>query len=256
MKKFWTWNQKEKQAEKPERTLVLNGIIAEDSWFDDEVTPMLFKEELNAGKGDVTVWLNSPGGDCFAAAQIYNMLTGYPGKVTVKVDAVAASAATVVAMAGDEVQMSPVAMMMIHNPAMMAAGDHNAMKKAIEMLQETKESILNAYERRTHLSRAKLARLMDDETWMDARKAVELGFADRIIEPVSGGESLSERRPEPMLPSALYSERECSRRIIGRLTEKYKPPEDAVSPEKKENAPTGRSVAELESRLRLIRQFI
>ena len=155
-------------------------------------------------------------------------------------------------MAGDEVQMSPVAMLMIHNPAMMAAGDHNDMAKAIEVLRETKESIINAYAGRTHLSRAKLSKLMEDETWMDARKAVELGFADRIIEPGASGESL----PGETLSASLYSERECSRRIIGRLTEKYKPPEDTVSPEKKENAPTGRSVAELENRLRLIRQFI
>lgn len=224
---------------------MLRGVIAEDSWLDDKVTPGLFKEELDAGEGNVTVWINSPGGDCFAAAQIYNMLAAYPGKVTVKVDAVAA-------MAGDEVQMSPVAMMMIHNPAMMAAGDHKAMEKAIEALRETKESIINAYASRTHLSRAKLSKLMEDETWMDARKAVELGFADRIIEPGASGESLPGETPA----ASLYSERECSRRIIGRLTEKYKPPEDTISPEKKEHAPTGRSVAELANRLQLIRQFI
>lgn len=252
MKKFWMWNRTEEQVEKPERTLVLRGVIAEDSWLDDEVTPELFKEELEAGEGNVTVWINSPGGDCFAAAQIYNMLAAYPGKVTVKVDAVAASAATVVAMAGDEVQMSPVAMMMIHNPAMMAAGDHKAMEKAIEALRETKESILNAYERRTHLSRAKLSKLMEDETWMDARKAVELGFADKIIESAAKGERLPEETPA----ASLYSERECSRRIIGRLTEKYKPPEDAVKPAAKEDAPRGRSIAELENRLQIIRQFI
>lgn len=252
MKKFWMWNRTEEQAETPERTLVLRGVIAEDSWLDDEVTPGLFKEELDAGEGNVTVWINSPGGDCFAAARIYNMLAAYPGKATVKVDAVAASAATVVAMAGDEVQMSPVAMMMIHNPAMMAAGDHKAMEKAIEALRETKESILNAYERRTHLSCAKLARLMDDETWMDARKAVELGFADKIIEPAAKGERLPEETPA----ASLYSERECSRRIIGRLTEKYKPPEDAVKPAAKEDASRGRSIAELTNRLQIIRQFI
>ena len=250
MKKFWTWNQMEETPK--ERTLILSGVIAEDSWFDDEISPAQFKDELESGDGNITVWLNSPGGDCFAAAQIYNMLAAYPGKVTVKVDAVAASAATVVAMAGDEVQMSPVAMMMIHNPAMMAAGDHKAMEKAIEALRETKESIINAYASRTHLSRAKLSKLMEDETWMDARKAVELGFADRIIEPRVSGKSLPGETPA----ASLYSERECSRRIIGRLTEKYKPPEDTISPEKKEHAPTGRSVAELANRLQLIRQFI
>ena len=142
-KKFWKWRN-QADGEPEARVLELYGTIASESWFDDDVTPQMFKDELFSGEGDVVIYLNSPGGDCFAAAQIYNMLAAYPGKVTVKVDAVAASAATVVAMAGDEVQMSPVAMMMIHNPAMMAAGDHKAMEKAIEALRETKESIINA----------------------------------------------------------------------------------------------------------------
>lgn len=82
-----------------ERVLFLNGTIAEDSWFDDDVTPQLFKNELLSGNGDVTVWINSPGGDCIAAAQIYNMLVDYKGNVTVKIDGIAASAASVIAMA-------------------------------------------------------------------------------------------------------------------------------------------------------------
>ena len=84
-------------------------MIAEVSWFDDDVTPKLFRDELNAGSGDITVWINSPGGDCVAAAQIYNMLTEYKGNVTVNIDGLAASAASVIAMAGDKVLMSPVA---------------------------------------------------------------------------------------------------------------------------------------------------
>ena len=131
-----------------------------------------------AGTGDVTVWINSPGGDCIAAAQIYTMLKEYPGKVTVKIDGMAASAASVVAMAGDSVLMSPVSMMMIHNPATGAWGDYTAMEQAIAMLDEVKESILNAYVIKSGLSRAKLSHLMDAETWMNANKAVELGLAD------------------------------------------------------------------------------
>lgn len=165
-----------------ERTLFLNGTIAEESWFDDDVTPQIFKEELNSGSGDITVWINSPGGDCVAAAQIYNMLTDYKGNVTVKIDGIAASAASVIAMAGTQVLVSPVSMLMIHNPATMAFGDHAEMQKAIDMLGEVKESIINAYERKTHLSRAKLSHLMDAETWMNANMAVELGFADGFIE--------------------------------------------------------------------------
>lgn len=165
-----------------ERTLFLNGTIAEDSWFDDDVTPQMFKEELMDGSGNITVWINSPGGDCVAAAQIYNMLREYEGNVMVKIDGIAASAASVIAMAGDKVLMSPVSMMMIHNPMTIAFGDFSEMQKAIDMLAGVKDSIINAYEIKTGLSRVKLAHLMDAETWMDANKAIELGFADEIIQ--------------------------------------------------------------------------
>ncbi len=133
------------------------------------------------GSGDITVWINSPGGDCVAAAQIYNMLMDYPHDVTVKIDGIAASAASVIAMAGTKVLGSPVSMLMIHNPMTVAMGDTAEMQKAIEMLGSVKDSIINAYEIKTGLSRAKLSHLMDAETWMDAGKAVELGFADEVI---------------------------------------------------------------------------
>ncbi len=134
-----------------------------------------------SGSGDITVWINSPGGDCVAAAQIYNMLMDYKGNVTVKIDGIAASAASVIAMAGTRVMMSPVSMLMIHNPMTAAFGDSGEMQKAIEMLGSVKDSIINAYEIKTGLTRAKLSHLMDAETWMDANKAVELGFADEIM---------------------------------------------------------------------------
>ncbi|MGN8850270.1 head maturation protease, ClpP-related [Bariatricus sp. HCP28S3_C2] len=187
MKKFWNWKSQtvtnqETKEQTVERTLFLNGTIAEESWFDDDVTPQLFRDELNAGSGDITVWINSPGGDCVAAAQIYNMLMNYKGNVTIKIDGIAASAASVIAMAGTKVIMSPVSMMMIHNPATAAFGDSADMQKAIAMLDEVKESIINAYEIKTGLSRAKLSHLMDAETWMDANSAVEMGFADEIMQ--------------------------------------------------------------------------
>lgn len=159
----------------------MNGTIADESWYDDDVTPQLFKNDLYAESGDVTVWLNSPGGDCVAAAQIYNMLKEYPGNITIKIDGIAASAASLIAMAGNEVLMSPVSMMMIHNPMTAAIGNADEMQKAAAMLDEVKDSIINAYELKTGLTRAKLSHLMDDETWMNAAKAVELGFADGIL---------------------------------------------------------------------------
>lgn len=180
-RKFWNWIKNQNESGEDMRTLFLNGQISDETWFGDEVTPEIFRGELNAGKGPVSVWINSPGGDVFAAAQIYNMLMDYPYDVTVMIDGLAASAASVIAMAGTKVQMSPVAMMMIHNPATIAIGDTEEMKKAIKMLDEVKESIMNAYEIKSGLSRDRISRLMDAETWFNAKKAVELGFADEIM---------------------------------------------------------------------------
>ena len=179
-RKFWNWVKNEGELS-VERTLFLNGEISDETWYGDEVTPQLFKDELNAESGDITVWINSPGGDVFAAAQIYNMLRDYKGHVTVKIDGLAASAASVIAVAGDTVLVSPVAMMMIHNPATVAMGNTKDMEAAIAMLNEVKESILNAYVDKTGLSRNKLSKMMDDETWFNAKKAVELGFADKVL---------------------------------------------------------------------------
>lgn len=177
-RKFWNWVKNEGEET---RTLYLSGEISDETWFGDEVTPKMFKDELMAGSGDITLWINSPGGDVFAAAQIYNMLMDYSGRVTVKIDGLAASAASVIAMAGSQVEMSPVAMMMIHNPITVAIGDSKEMQKAIDMLSEVKESIVNAYEIKTGLSRNKISRLMDAESWFNAKKAVEMGFADSIL---------------------------------------------------------------------------
>ena len=194
-RKFWNWIRNEDESVPDmERTLFLNGMISDETWYGDEVTPQLFKDELNAGNGNITVWINSPGGDVFAAAQIYNMLRDYKGSVTVKIDGIAASAASVIAMAGDTVCVSPVAMMMIHNPATMAMGETRDMQKAIAMLNEVKESILNAYEFKTGLTRARLSHMMDDETWFNAKKAVELGFADKIL--FDSDEDEKKKKPE------------------------------------------------------------
>ncbi len=201
----------------PERTLFLNGTIAEESWFDDDVTPQLFKDELNAGTGDITVWINSPGGDCVAAAQIYNMLMDYKGNVTVKIDGIAASAASVIAMAGTKVLMSPVSMLMIHNPMTIAYGNSAEMQKAIEMLGSVKDSILNAYEIKTGLTRAKLSHLMDAETWMDANKAIELGFADDIMKRADVNDDI----PAPQV-SMIFSKATATNSLMDKIASKCK----------------------------------
>ena len=256
-----------------ERILELNGTIAEESWFDDDVTPQLFKDELNAGSGNITVWINSPGGDCVAAAQIYNMLSNYKGKVTVKIDGIAASAASVIAMAGDTVLVSPVSMLMIHNPATIAWGDHAEMQKAIDMLSEVKESIINAYVLKTGLSRPKLSHLMDAETWMDANKAVELGFADEIMvrakaepekKPEEGegdtdGEEDEDKKFPPPASSMLYSSRAVTNALLNKMAAKYggeKPKADIQSQAQipAADTETGRSVDALMERLNLLKR--
>ncbi len=174
--RFWNW-----VTEDEERSLYLDGYIAENSWLGDDITPKQFKSELFAQQGNVSIYLNSPGGDVFAASQIYTLLKEYPGKVTIKIQGLAASAASMIAMAADEVQMSPVAMMMIHNPATMVFGEVADLQMGIDLLMEVKESIINAYEQKTGLSRTKIAHMMDRESWFNAKKAVELGFADQVM---------------------------------------------------------------------------
>lgn len=175
--KFWNWIKNDEG----ETELRLEGVIAEESWWDDEISPKQFRDELNGVDGDISVWINSYGGDVFAAAQIYNLLKNYPHKVSVKIDGIAASAASVIAMAGDVVSISPVGAIMIHDPMTMAIGNTEELKAAIKVLNEVKETIINAYELKTGLSREKLSSLMTAETWMNAKKAVELGFADNIL---------------------------------------------------------------------------
>lgn len=227
-RKFWNWVKNE-----GDRTLFLNGEISDETWYGDEVTPELFKEELVVGQGDITVWINSPGGDVFAAAQIYNMLMDYPGNVNIKIDGLAASAASVIAMAGTSVEMSPVAMMMIHNPMTVAIGDSKEMQKASEMLMEVKESIMNAYEIKTGLSRTKLSHYMDAESWFNAKKAVELGFADKLL--FSKEDNEQNAQPNDAM---LFSRAAVTNSLMSKL-----------SPSKLE---TKTPVAQLEKRLSLL----
>ena len=253
MRKFWSWIRDDSGG----RVLRLEGPIDEESIWSDGVTPKQFREELYAEDGDVTIWINSPGGNVFAAAEVYTMIRDYPGTVTVKIDAIAASAASVVAMAGERVMMSPVAMIMVHDPMTIAMGNARAMEKAITTLNEVKESIINAYVAKTGLSRNKVAKLMTDETWLNAKKAVELGFADEIMfaekknepepEEQEDGES-DEDTPEEekdgavhllaetsveTLEGVLYSTRAMGQTIlnsIGAFEEDEAPPAEGEAP--------------------------
>ena len=206
-KQFWNWIRNQDDT----RILTIDGVIAEESWFDDDVTPKLFREQLTAGQGDIVIYINSPGGDCVAASQIYTMLMEYKGRVTVKIDGIAASAASVIAMAGTEVLMAPTSLLMVHNPLTVAIGDSEEMQKAIAMLDEVKESIITAYELKTGMSRAKLAHLMDAETWMNAQKAMELGFADGML---SRDTALPEDIP---LNSYQFSRRAVTNSLLSKI---------------------------------------
>ena len=289
MKRFWNWIPPETtnpDTQEDVRVLRINGVIAEESWLDDDITPAVFASELNAGSGPVTVWLNSPGGDVVAAARIYNMLLDYPGTVTVNIDGIAASAASVIAMAASHVAMSPVSMLMIHNPATLAMGDKTELSRALDMLESVKDSIINAYQLKTGLSRAKLSKLMDAETWMDATAAIELGFADELLtgkraptpdkedeeseepgedepdEDDSGGDDeQGPARKKPPLPpknkgGVVFSRKVTEQRLVAQLAMHGKsaappgpPPPVSEHPCLKPAAPCGRRVVDLYAQL-------
>lgn len=208
MRKFWNFSK----AEDGEHILRLDGEIASESWWGDEVTPKMFMGELEKCSGsNITVWINSPGGDVVAGSQIYTALKEHKGQVTVKIDGIAASAASVIAMAGNFVYMSPTSLLMIHDPMTIAMGDEGAMEQAIAILRECKESIINAYSLKTGISRAKISRLMSDETWMNAKKAVELGFADKVL--------YTEKEPatEDILDSYIFGRRVVYNSLLAKL---------------------------------------
>ena len=280
MKRFWNWIPPETtnpDTQEDVRVLRINGAIAEESWLDDDVTPAIFASELNAGSGPVTVWLNSPGGDVVAAARIYNMLLDYPGTVTVNIDGIAASAASVIAMAASHVAMSPVSMLMIHNPATLAMGDKTELSRALDMLESVKDSIINAYQLKTGLSRAKLSKLMDAETWMDATAAIDLGFADELLtgkrapnpdedeeepdepdEDDSGGDDeQGPARKKPPLPpknkgGVVFSRKATEQHLVAQLA-RHAPPGSPPSPDTRCSlhpaVPCGRRVVDLYAQL-------
>ena len=257
--KFWNWIHDDSGG----RVLRLEGPIDSESFWGDEITPQMFRDELYAEEGDITLWVNSPGGNVFAAAEIYTMLRDYPGNVTVRIASIAASAASVVAMAGNLVQMSPTALIMIHDPSTIAMGNAKDMEKAITTLNEVKESIINAYAYKTGLTRNRISKLMSDETWLNAKKAVELGFADEVLfenkpkpeeepeEPEEenpdkeeggdeGKEGGEEEKKKPFqLGNAMwqFSSRLMGETILNRLGAECKPKGEEPEPEAGDPAP-------------------
>ena len=191
--KFW---QVKNEVNGNSEILLYGPIAGERSWWGDEVTPRSFAEDLeNLGGKDVTVRINSGGGDVFAAHAIHNQLIAYKGKVTVVIDGLAASAATIIAVAGDRIIMPSNALFMIHNPAIGLSDYYGAeeLLKAAEALNTIKGSIVAAYRKRCKASAEELAAMMDAETWMGAAECLEKGFVDEIqgsVSPVLNGGSL------------------------------------------------------------------
>jgi ATP-dependent Clp protease protease subunit len=195
---FWNFIENPDSPEEVELRIEGEIVSDDDAWFYEwwgikTTSPNAFREALAEHKGKtITVWIDSWGGDVFAAAGIYNALKEHKGKVIVKVDGKAVSAGSVIAMAGEELLMSPVSIMMIHNPWSWAVGEAKDMRHAADVLDQVKETIVNAYQLKTRRSRNKISQLMDEETWMSARKAVAEGFADDILYTDSGTESATQ----------------------------------------------------------------
>jgi len=228
------------EGEEPERDLDINGTIAEESWFDDEITPEMFRQELFSSRGRINLWINSPGGDCIAASRIYSMLMDYPDEVIVIIDGIAASAASVIAMAGTKVLMAPTALMMIHNPATSAFGDYRDMNKAIDLLNEVKESIINAYQLKTGMSRTVISHLMDAETWMNANKAIEMKFVDGLLE---------DEKKTVIQPAYAFSSREFASKLLNKIATKNQVDSTATQKE-------GRKVRELKNTIDTLKKVI
>lgn len=185
---FWAWNLRNAAEGEgaPEPELEFYGYISEYSWFEDDITPKKFKDELlNNGKGGpITVRINSGGGEMIAASVIRSILADYPGRKTVRIDGLCASAAVMVALSGDVIKMQDSAYMMVHNPYysfMMGHLDAETLLEFASTLDTFKSGMLDAYSNRTGLGKTKLSNMLDAETWMTASQAVEYGFADEII---------------------------------------------------------------------------
>lgn len=173
-RKFWSWEG---------NTLSFEEKISYESWYENKTAEKLFAYELDKHKGDITVVINSLGGDAFAAEIIYCLLRSYSGKVTTKIKSLAASSASVIAMAGDEIKISVTGQIVIHNPFF----DSYELETLIDVdeikdysLEEIKENMIEIYGRKTKLPKEKISRLMDAETWLNAEEALKLGFVDEI----------------------------------------------------------------------------
>ena len=233
------------------REIQLNGYIDEQVWFGDEITPDALHDVLyGEGKDpneEVHIRLNSFGGSCNAAVRMHDDLAAYPGRVCITVCGTAASAATVLCMAADRLEMTPGSLFMIHDPSILALGNAQALKEAIRLLEVCKESILNVYETRMKIPREQASALMAEATWMDAQKALEYGFIDGVLTPRQAGatDCLLTREDAQKKVNAWLM-----RQGPGPCNERVKA--DAATLHETAQPPEGTPVSQLQKRLALI----
>ena len=228
------------------REIRLDGYIDEEVWFGDEFTPQMVRDALYGEKGDlqddVHITLNSYGGSVNAATKIHDEIQGYPGQVRMTISGTAASAATMVAMAADELNMTPGSMFMIHDPSMWAMGNVRDMEDAIRMLNAHKDAILNTYETRCKTSRETVAQMMADETWMDSKTALEYGFVDAVASKKEAQNSAGER---------VYDKKEAEKRVRAWYERKHAAMQPKARDEPKEQAQEPEKVSARERKIRL-----
>lgn len=172
------------------REIILNGYIDEEMWYGDEITPEGLHDQLYPQNQDpqeeLRIILNSYGGSCNAAVRMFDDIRAYPGAVHIIVSGTAASAATVLAMAADRLEMTQGSLWMIHDPLVNAWGNEHDLEDAIRLLRACKESILNVYARRCKKPRSDVGEMMRATTWMDASQALTNGFIDGVVDLGSG----------------------------------------------------------------------
>lgn len=229
---FWNFVKNQEDDQKEVELRIEGEIVADDDawiyeWFGvAAATPNAFRTALSEHKGkNITVWIDSWGGDTTAAAGIYNALKEHNGKITVKIDGKAVSAASVIAMAGEEIKMSPLGIMMIHNPWSGVRGEAKDMRHMADVLDEVKDTIVNAYQMKTGKSRKKISQMMDEETWMSPKKAMAEGFVDEVLYADTA-------REQPIENSFMFSRtaiQNSAANSLRRFIEQYnhmKPPEE------------------------------
>ena len=244
---FWTFRNVA-AGEEPE--MELYGYISEYSWWEDVITPKMFKDDLYriGTGGPITIRMNSYGGDVIAASLMNTIIKDYPGRVTVQIDGVAASAATIVAVAGDVIKMQETAYFMIHDPLvvfLLAMLNIEELTRMANSLQAVKEGIMNSYETRTGLSRPRLSKLMTEETWMDAQKAIDLGFVDEIIK---GEKKLIEMPENAAIVNALHNFMNVPEELLARigpatpLDVRQNQPDEGINPQSTGNKQQAKEV--------------